>query len=106
MSGMDELEKHVWEAKVRRMNWEEAGTLSVISKDVLDEILRNIRHREKADEEEETTLSPERAFFQSFERSNGQPEMKTSDFTAADSCAAAGLGSAGRSARGRKLGPP
>jgi hypothetical protein len=65
---MDELAKHVWEAKVRRMNWEESGTLSVISKDVLDEILRNIRHREKADEEEETTLSPEeRAFFQSFE---------------------------------------
>jgi hypothetical protein len=65
---LDELEKHVWEAKVRRMNWEESGTLSVISKDVLDEILRNIRHREKADEEEETTLSPEeRAFFQSFE---------------------------------------
>ena len=72
---MGELEKHVWEAKVRRMNWEESGTLSVISKDVLDEILRNIRHREKADEEEETTLSPEeRAFFQSFEDQMASPK--------------------------------
>jgi hypothetical protein len=71
---MEELGKHTWEAKVRRMNWEESGTLSVISTDVLDEILRHIRHREKADEEE-TTLSPEeRAFFQSFEDQMASPK--------------------------------
>jgi hypothetical protein len=65
---MEELEKHTWEARIRRMNWEESGTLSVVSKQVLDEILRHIRQCEIGAAEEDTPLSPEeRAFFQSFE---------------------------------------
>lgn len=65
---MEELEKHSWEAKVRRMNWEESGTLSVISRAVLDDILRHVRQRQVGTAGEDTPLSSEeRAFFQSFE---------------------------------------
>ena len=65
---MEELGKHAWEAKVRRMNWEESGTLSVVSKEVLDEILRRIRQSEIQDLEKGAPLSlEERTFFQSFE---------------------------------------
>jgi len=56
--------KHAWEAKVRRMNWEESGTLGIVLREVIDEILR----LEALRTEEDTPLSPEqRTFFQSFE---------------------------------------
>jgi hypothetical protein len=65
---MEELGKHAWEAKVRRMNWEESGTLSVVSKEVLDEIFRRIRQSEIQDLEKDAPLSlEERVFFQSLE---------------------------------------
>jgi hypothetical protein len=65
---MEELGKHAWEAKVRRLNWEESGTLSVVPKEVLGEIVRRIRQREIQDREEEAPLSfEERTCFQSLE---------------------------------------
>jgi hypothetical protein len=42
---MEELGKHAWVAKIRRMNWEESGTLSMVPKEVLDEIIKDIRER-------------------------------------------------------------
>jgi len=61
---MEGLGKHAWEAKVRRMNWEESGTLGIVLREVIDEILK----REAQRAEEDTPLSPkQRTFFQSFE---------------------------------------
>ena len=65
---MEELGKHAWEAKVRRMNWEESGTLSVVPKEVLDEILRRLRQSEIQNLQKGAPLSlEERVFFQSLE---------------------------------------
>lgn len=61
---MEGLSKHAWEAKVRRMNWEGSGTLAMVPREVIDEILR----REMQRAEEDAPLSPEqRTFFQFFE---------------------------------------
>ena len=65
---MEELGKHAWVAKIRRMNWEESGTLSVVPKEVLDEIMKDIRERRKEAGGDQPQLSPEeQAFFQSYE---------------------------------------
>ena len=65
---MEELGKHVWVAKVRRMNWEESGTLSLVPKGLLGEIIKNIRERTRPTEADLPPLSPEeQAFFQFFE---------------------------------------
>src|SRR5713226_140444 len=65
---MEELGKHAWVAKIRRMNWEESGTLSVVPKEVLDEIIKDIRERRRQAGEAPPLLSPEeQAFFQSYE---------------------------------------
>ena len=72
---MEELGKHAWVAKLRRMNWEESGTLSMVPKGVLDEIIKDIRERRRQAGEDAPPLSrEEQAFFQSFEeqmRSSG-----------------------------------
>jgi hypothetical protein len=65
---MEELGKHAWVAKIRRMNWEESGTLSIVPKDVLDEIIKDTGGRRRQTEADPSPLSPEeQAFFQSFE---------------------------------------
>jgi len=65
---MEELGKHAWVAKIRRMNWEESGTLGIVPKGVLDEIIRDIGGRRRRTEADPPPLSPEeQAFFQSFE---------------------------------------
>src|SRR5579863_6056759 len=69
---MEELGKHAWVAKLRRMNWEESGTLSIVPKGVLDEIVKDIRERRRQTEPDPPPLSPEeQAFFQPFEEQMG-----------------------------------
>jgi hypothetical protein len=69
---MEELGKHAWVAKIRRMNWEESGTLSIVPKGVLDEIIKNIGGRRRQTEADPPPLTPEeQAFFQSFEEQMG-----------------------------------
>jgi hypothetical protein len=67
---MDELETHRWEATVRRMNWEDEGSLSCLTREVIDAIMADVRERRrKAKEESASVLSPEeKAFFQSYEQ--------------------------------------
>jgi hypothetical protein len=64
---LEELGKHAWVAKRRRMNWEESHTLDLVPKEVLEAIVqRASEHREF--EAVPPSLSPEeQAFFQSFE---------------------------------------
>jgi hypothetical protein len=65
---MEELGTHAWVAKIRRMNWEESGTLSLVPKEVLDEIIKDIRERRREAGGDPPPLSPEeQAFFQSYE---------------------------------------
>jgi hypothetical protein len=65
---LDELTRHAWVARIRRMNWEEFRTLGMLPPAVLDAILQNPRHMPGA-EVGPPRLSPEeQAFFQSFEK--------------------------------------
>ena len=65
---MEELGKHALVAKIRRKNWEESGTLSIVPKDVLDEIIKDIGGRRRLTEAGPPPMSPEeQAFFQSYE---------------------------------------
>ena len=65
---MEELGTHAWVAKIRRMNWEESHTLSLVPQEVLDEIIKDIRERRRQAGENPPPLSPEeQAFFQSYE---------------------------------------
>ena len=65
---LDELGKHAWVAKRRRMNWEESHTLDLVPKEVLETIVKNAleRRREAAAGPPELSLE-ERVFFQSYE---------------------------------------
>jgi hypothetical protein len=63
---LEELGKHAWVARVRRMNWEEFQTLGLVQQEVLDAIINGARERWRE------TIPPrlsseEQAFFQSFE---------------------------------------
>ena len=63
---LEDLRKHVGVARVRRMNWEDSGTLGMLPKDVLDAILKESQERMR--EANPPALSPEQQdFFQSFE---------------------------------------
>ena len=63
---MEELGSHIWEAKVRRMNWEDEGTLNTVSKEVIEAIVADIQERRKAHQIQ--PLSPEeQSFFKSYE---------------------------------------
>ena len=65
---LDELGKHVWVAKRRRMNWEESNNLGLVPKEVLDAIIKDALERERAVKAEPPELSlEEQAFFQSYE---------------------------------------
>ena len=65
---LDELGKHVWVAKRRRMNWEESGTLDLVPKDVLEAIINSAGESRTEIEADPPPLSlEEQAFFHSFE---------------------------------------
>ena len=58
---LEELGSHTWESKVRRMNWEEEGTLNTLTKEVIEAIIEDIH-------EHTQVLSPEeQSFFKSYE---------------------------------------
>jgi hypothetical protein len=65
---LEELGKHAWVAKRRRMNWEESHTLDLVPKEVLEAIIKGTWERRKEVGAGPPPLSfEERAFFQSFE---------------------------------------
>ena len=65
---MKDLDTHVWEATVRRMNWEEEGSLSCLSRDVIEAILEDVTERRRLAALEAPALSEEeRAFFRYYE---------------------------------------
>jgi len=65
---LDEIGKHAWVAKRRRMNWEESQTLGLVPKEVLEAIIKGSweRRREAGAVPPQLSLE-EQAFFQSFE---------------------------------------
>jgi hypothetical protein len=66
---LEELGKHAWVAKRRRMNWEESHTLDLVPKEVLEAILKDTRERRREVGAGPSRLSlEERAFFESFEK--------------------------------------
>ena len=65
---LEELGKHAWVAKIRRMNWEESHALGVVPKEVLEAIFKRASERRGDAEADPPRLSlEEQAFFQSFE---------------------------------------
>jgi hypothetical protein len=65
---LEELGKHAWVAKRRRMNWEESHTLDLVPKEVLEAIIKTAWERRSEVEAGPPPLSlEEQAFFQSFE---------------------------------------
>ena len=65
---LDELGKHAWVAKRRRMNWEESHTLDLVPKEVLEAILKSAWERRREAKADPPPLSlEEQTFFQSFE---------------------------------------
>jgi len=65
---LEELGKHAWVAKRRRMNWEESHTLDLVPKEVLEAIFERAAERRGEAEADPSRLSlEEQAFFQSFE---------------------------------------
>jgi len=65
---LDELGRHAWVAKRRRMNWEESRTLDLMPKEALEAIIRSASGRRTEVEADPPPLSlEEQAFFQSFE---------------------------------------
>jgi hypothetical protein len=64
---LDELGKHAWVAKRRRMNWEESNNLGLLPKDVLDAIIKDALERERDKAEPPELSLEERVFLRSYE---------------------------------------
>ena len=74
--GLDELQKHSWVAKRRRMNWEESHTLGLLTNEVIQEILK--LHGRGSQTAGTSALSPEeQAFFKYFEDEMGTLGSRT-----------------------------
>jgi len=70
---LDELGKHAWVAKRRRINWEESGALDLMPKEVLEAVFqRASEHRDLEAVPPRLSLE-EQAFFQSFEQQMQRP---------------------------------
>ena len=66
---LEEQGTHLWEATVRRMNWEDEGHLGVLTRDVVNAIMEDVaERRRKAAQENPTLSSGEQAFFQRYEK--------------------------------------
>jgi hypothetical protein len=73
---LDELQKHSWVAKRRRMNWEESHTLGLLTNEVIQEILK--LHGRGSQTAGTSALSPEeQAFFKYFEDEMGTLGSRT-----------------------------
>ena len=64
---LEEMGKHAWVAKRRRLNWEESQTLDLVPKDVLEAIIKSARERRMAEAGPPPLSCEEQIFFQSFE---------------------------------------
>ena len=65
---LEEQGTHLWEAMVRRMNWEDEGHLGVLTREVVNAIMEDVAERRRKAAQENPTLSPqEQAFFQRYE---------------------------------------
>jgi hypothetical protein len=68
---MDDLEAHLWQARVRRMNWEEGGSLHSIPDDLIAEVARRagaVDRRFKCESGKPFELTPEElSFFKAYE---------------------------------------
>jgi hypothetical protein len=72
---LEELDKHSWVAKRRRMNWEESRTVNLLTKEVIQEIIDIHERRQTAGNP--LSLSPEeQVFFKSFEDEMGRPDSR------------------------------
>ena len=64
---LEELGKHAWVAKRRRMNWEESHTLDLVPKEVLEAIVQRASEHREFEAVPPSLSLEEQAFFQSFE---------------------------------------
>lgn len=68
---MKDLGSHIWEARVRRHNWEYCGSLSCLSDDVIAEVIRRVKQRRRLAAlaaQTPSELSPEeQSFFKRYE---------------------------------------
>ena len=73
---MKEMDTFLWLAKVRRMNWEEEGHLGVLSREVVQAVLDDVRERRRIAAQSAVQPMPdgERAFFRFYEE-----EMNTAN---------------------------
>lgn len=69
---LEELGKHAWMAKVRRMNWEEFQTLDLVPQEVIGTIVNGAWERTR-EANPPRLSSEEQAFFQSFEKQIEDP---------------------------------
>jgi hypothetical protein len=70
---LNELGRHAWVAKRRRMNWEESHILDLLPKEALETIIKSASERRTEVEADPPPLSlEEQAFFQSFEEQMGR----------------------------------
>jgi len=67
---LEDLDTHVWEAAVRRMNWEEEGHLGVLSRDVVEAVMEDVAERRRiaAAAAPRPLTSQEQDFFRSYEQ--------------------------------------
>ena len=70
---LDEIHKHSWVAKRRRMNWEESRTLGLLTKEAIQEIIDIHEHRRQAEENPPPLSFEEQAFFKYFECEMSRP---------------------------------
>ena len=72
---LEEVGKHAWLATIRRIYWEESGTLSVLPKEVLDEIIKDMVERRRQTGAGPPPMSAEeQVFFQFFEEEMRKPD--------------------------------
>ena len=66
---LEDLDTHVWEAAVRRMNWEDEGHLGVLSREVVEAVMEDVEERRRiaAAAAPRPLSSQEQVFFRSYE---------------------------------------
>ena len=72
---LEELDKHSWVAKRRRMNWEESRTVNLLTKEVIQEII-DIHERRQTGVNPPPLSPEEQVFFKSFEDEMGRPDSR------------------------------
>jgi hypothetical protein len=73
---LDELDKHSWVAKRRRMNWEESRTVALLTKEAIQEIIDIHEHGGQVSKDPPPLSSEEQAFFKRFEDEMVRPDSR------------------------------